>query len=321
MVEEIGQPGQPEQRDSVAEAVAEARERILARKKLIRQLSPEEIGRGLRELRRVIFERKEKGEAFHPLSDKELALLESAIEKYVSEGRLTTVERINSDSSYQVLRHDFISGKSEISSREFREASFEIADNLFRRLLKEHQPDSSRTVILLPWRAGLVFGKPALAKGFKKFWHFSVKRDEETLGAKTYYERIPSDLDRESAPDNIQVVIADPMLATGNTIASAIEHLKEFGVFEKNIIIVAVIAAPEGVDHILSRFPEVRILVDSLDEKLNKDGYILPGLGDFGDKFFEGIGKEWIEDLVNRGILSQQDKTALYKRLGFAEKQ
>jgi len=309
--------------DFAREATVEARERILARKELIKQLSPTEIEKGLRELRRVIFERKEKGEAFHSLSDKELALLESAIEKYVSEKRLTTVERINFDSSYQILRHDFISGKSEISSREFREASFKIADNLFSRLLEEHQPDSSRTVVFLPWRAGLVFGTLARDKGFKKFWHFGVKRDEKTLEVKTYYERIPSGLDREGAPDNrnIQVVIADPMLATGNTIASVIEHLKEFGVFGENIIILSLVAAPEGVDHILNRFPEVRILVASLDEKLNKDGYILPGLGDFGDKFFEGIGKEWVDDLAKQGILEEEDRLALYKRLGFAEKQ
>jgi uracil phosphoribosyltransferase len=82
------------------------------------------------------------------------------------------------------------------------------------------------------------------------------------------------------------VVILDPMLATGGTLKMAISLLKKEGVQEENIIIACVVAAPEGITELYNSYPKVKLVMNTLDEKLNDKKYIVPGLGDFGDRFF-----------------------------------
>ena len=103
-------------------------------------------------------------------------------------------------------------------------------------------------------------------------------RDEETLKPVQYYYKVPSDL-------NERVVIAvDPMLATGNSSAAAIDLLKKSGA--KNIRFLCLLAAPEGVALMKEKHPDVQIVTASLDERLNENGYIVPGLGDAGDRMY-----------------------------------
>ncbi|MCY4462927.1 MAG: uracil phosphoribosyltransferase [Albidovulum sp.] len=103
-------------------------------------------------------------------------------------------------------------------------------------------------------------------------------RDETTLTPVEYYFKVPADL-------NDRLVIAlDPMLATGNSSAAAISRLKEAGA--TNIRFMCLLAAPEGVERMLEAHPDVPIVTASLDERLNEIGYILPGLGDAGDRMF-----------------------------------
>jgi uracil phosphoribosyltransferase len=103
-------------------------------------------------------------------------------------------------------------------------------------------------------------------------------RNEETLEPVEYYVKLPADIaDRE-------VLLLDPMLATGNSTAAAVETLKRAGA--THITLIALIAAPEGVENITREHPDVRIVVASIDSHLNEKGYIVPGLGDAGDRLY-----------------------------------
>ncbi len=111
-----------------------------------------------------------------------------------------------------------------------------------------------------------------------KVGHIGLYRDPETLKPVEYYCKLPSDIqDRE-------LIVTDPMLATGGSASAAITMLKEKGA--KNIKLMCLVAAPEGVEVINRDHPDVEIYVAALDEKLNDHGYILPGLGDAGDRIF-----------------------------------
>jgi uracil phosphoribosyltransferase len=103
-------------------------------------------------------------------------------------------------------------------------------------------------------------------------------RNEETLKPVKYYFKVPSEIDKRL------VIAVDPMLATGNSSAAAIDMLKEAGA--KNIIFLCLLAAPEGVARMKEAHPDVPIITASLDEKLNEVGYIVPGLGDAGDRIY-----------------------------------
>ncbi|MBS4913772.1 MAG: uracil phosphoribosyltransferase [Veillonella sp.] len=111
-----------------------------------------------------------------------------------------------------------------------------------------------------------------------KVGHIGLYRDPETLKPVEYYCKLPSDLtDR-------RIIVTDPMLATGGSAAAAITLLKEKGC--KDIQLMCLVAAPEGVEVVNKEHPDVRIYVAALDEGLNEHGYILPGLGDAGDRIF-----------------------------------
>jgi uracil phosphoribosyltransferase len=105
-----------------------------------------------------------------------------------------------------------------------------------------------------------------------------LARDEETLEPTVYLEKLVSDIDQRTA------LIIDPMLATGGTLIETVNILKRAGC--KDIMGLFLVAAPEGIDKVLAIHPELEIYTASIDERLNDNGYILPGLGDAGDKIF-----------------------------------
>lgn len=111
-----------------------------------------------------------------------------------------------------------------------------------------------------------------------KIAHVGLYRDEETLEPHTYFEKYP-----KTIHDGI-VMIVDPMLATGGSACAAIEMVKRQGA--KNIRLVCLVGAPEGVAVVEKEHPDVDIYLAALDEKLNEKGYIVPGLGDAGDRIF-----------------------------------
>lgn len=111
-----------------------------------------------------------------------------------------------------------------------------------------------------------------------KVGHIGLFRDPETLEPVKYYCKMPSDIAERD------VIILDPMLATGGSAAAAITFVKEYGV--KNIKLMNILAAPEGIARVQQEHPDVEIYVAAVDEKLNEHGYIVPGLGDAGDRIF-----------------------------------
>ena len=111
-----------------------------------------------------------------------------------------------------------------------------------------------------------------------KVGHIGLFRDPETHEPVKYYCKMPPDIaDR-------QVFIVDPMLATGGSASDAINFIKEYGC--KNITLMNILAAPEGLDRVQSDHPDVDIYVAGVDERLNENAYIVPGLGDAGDRIF-----------------------------------
>ena len=128
-------------------------------------------------------------------------------------------------------------------------------------------------------RAGIGMVEAALAlMPEAQVWHIGLFRDERTLRPIEYYNKLPS-----SATAQVCLVL-DPMLATGGSASATVDILKRWGA--KRIKYVGLIAAPEGVDALSAAHPDVPIHIAALDERLNDKGYIVPGLGDAGDRQF-----------------------------------
>ncbi|PSN59867.1 uracil phosphoribosyltransferase [Corynespora cassiicola Philippines] len=107
-----------------------------------------------------------------------------------------------------------------------------------------------------------------------------IQRDEETSKPKLYYDKLPEDIaDR-------WVLLLDPMLATGGSALMAVEVLKNRGVPEEHILFLNLIASPEGAKNFAEQFPKVRVVTAFVDQGLDEKNYIVPGLGDFGDRFY-----------------------------------
>ncbi|GIW23599.1 MAG: uracil phosphoribosyltransferase [Candidatus Sericytochromatia bacterium] len=109
--------------------------------------------------------------------------------------------------------------------------------------------------------------------------HIGLYRNEETLEPVEYYVKLPDNI-----PDNTIVIIMDPMLATGGSAISAIKTFKKRNA--KNIKYLSVIASIQGVKNVLENYPDIKIFTGALDNELNRNGYIVPGLGDAGDRCF-----------------------------------
>ncbi len=139
---------------------------------------------------------------------------------------------------------------------------------------------AGRKLALVPiLRAGLgmVDGMLTLIPA-AKVGHIGMYRNEETLEPVEYYCKLPGDIAERD------VIVLDPMLATGGSACDAISQLKKRGV--KHIKFIGIIAAPEGFERLKNTHPDVDIYVAAMDEKLNENGYIVPGLGDAGDRIF-----------------------------------
>ncbi len=140
-------------------------------------------------------------------------------------------------------------------------------------------------IIIAPiLRAGLIFSDIASEViPFASIQHIGMYRDEKTLKPVWYYNKTPIEFEQ---PENNVILLLDPMLATGNSAVEAIKLFANKGIPQKNIRFVSLISAPEGLNRIHSVYPDVRIITASIDAGLNSSGYIMPGLGDAGDRIF-----------------------------------
>ncbi|MBQ2680561.1 MAG: uracil phosphoribosyltransferase [Eggerthellaceae bacterium] len=111
--------------------------------------------------------------------------------------------------------------------------------------------------------------------------HLGMERDEVTHVARAYYAKMPKDVDKRPT------IIVDPMLATGGSAVAAIKYLRERGVY--NLSLMVLVAAPEGIEAVLEADEHVRIITCAIDDGLNENAYIVPGLGDAGDRIFGTI--------------------------------
>ncbi len=201
----------------------------------------------------------------------------------------------------KVISHPLITHKltnmrrKETGTKDFRESLNEIAGLMAYEITRDiplkdvvietpmcktTTQELARDIVLVPvLRAGLgmVDGITNLIPN-AKVGHIGLYRDHVTLLPTTYYAKFPSNL-----PGAV-VMVLDPMLATGGSATSAIAKVKAAGA--KIIKLVCVVGAPEGIKKIETDHPDVNIYISALDEKLNESGYIVPGLGDAGDRLF-----------------------------------
>jgi uracil phosphoribosyltransferase len=124
---------------------------------------------------------------------------------------------------------------------------------------------------------GMLDGVLSLISG-ARVGFIGLYRNEETLGPVEYYVKLPQDIAQRD------VILLDPMLATGNSTAAAVATVKGAGA--QSIRLIAIIAAPEGIERIQAEHPDVAIVVAAVDRELNDKGYIVPGLGDAGDRLY-----------------------------------
>lgn len=200
-----------------------------------------------------------------------------------------------------ILKHPLLTHKlailrrKETDTRNFRETLKEIAGLMAYEITRDlpvrdisietpigkcNTREIAMDVVLVPvLRAGL-----GMVEGISnliptaRIGHIGMYRDHVTLEPFTYYSKFPDNL-----PDAV-VMVLDPMLATGGSSTDAIQVLKNHGA--KTIKLVCVVGAPEGVERIMKDHPDVQIYLAGLDERLNENGYIIPGLGDAGDRLF-----------------------------------
>ncbi len=203
---------------------------------------------------------------------------------------------------FEVLDHPLIQHKLTLirdkhcSTKEFREIVNEISTLMAYEVSRDmplmdveietpigksiQKQISGKKVAIVPiLRAGLgmVDGMAELLP-VARIGHIGMYRDEETLKPTEYFVKLPSDISER------QVFVVDPMLATGGSAIMAVDALKKRGA--KDIRFCSLVAAPEGAKALQEAHPDIDIYTAALDEKLNEDGYIVPGLGDAGDRLF-----------------------------------
>ena len=204
-------------------------------------------------------------------------------------------------SKLYVMNHPLIAHKLSImrdkntTVKDFRECAHEVALLLGYEATKDMELEEfeletpitktigkriRRSIALVPiLRAGLGMVDALMDLiPAAKIGHIGLYRNEETLEPVEYYCKLPTDI------ENREVLVLDPMLATGGSAVAAINFIKKRGA--KNIRFVCIIAAPQGIEVLQKAHPDVDIYCGSVDEKLNENGYIVPGLGDAGDRLF-----------------------------------
>lgn len=199
----------------------------------------------------------------HPLIDHKIAILRD--EKTSMKEFRELVEEITTLMTFECLREGVPTTEIQVQT------PLEVCT--------QHVVQDDAIVIVPILRAGLgmVNGIHVLFPS-AKVGHIGLYRDEETLEPQEYYCKLPKQISEKL------VLVVDPMLATGGSACDAIDKLKKHGC--KNIKFMAVIGAPEGISRVAEAHPDVQIYVSTQDRCLNDHGYILPGLGDAGDRLF-----------------------------------
>lgn len=169
------------------------------------------------------------------------------------------------------------------ATKNLPQTDVEVETPLTKFTAKTITPDI--TIIISPiLRAGLIFTDEAVdILPQATIRHIGMYRDEKTLKPVWYYNKVPMPVDK---PESYYVFITDPMLATGNSLIEAIRLYVEKGIPQENICCVCMISAPQGINAVFNEFPNIKLIVAAVDSHLNERGYIVPGMGDAGDRIF-----------------------------------
>jgi uracil phosphoribosyltransferase len=186
-------------------------------------------------------------------------------------------EKDRSTSSFRRLLHEISVLMAYEVTRDMPTHMIEIETPLAKMM--SPVIDGKKTVFVIIMRAGSGFldGMLEVVPG-ARVGHVGLYRDPKTLGAVEYYFKMPHGMHERDA------IVLDPMLATGNSAVAAVDRLKE--THPKSIRFVCLLAAPEGIAHMQQHHPDVPIYTAAVDRQLNDHGYIVPGLGDAGDRIF-----------------------------------
>ena len=170
------------------------------------------------------------------------------------------------------------------ATKHLPQTEIEVETPLIKFITKTINPNIS--IIISPiLRAGLIFTDEAVdILPQAAIRHIGMYRDEKTLKPVWYYNKVPMPVDKPA--EDYYVYITDPMLATGNSLSEAIKLYLEKGIPEKNICCVCIISSPEGVKKVFEEFPNITLIVAAVDSHLNERGYIVPGMGDAGDRIY-----------------------------------
>ncbi len=163
------------------------------------------------------------------------------------------------------------------ATRDLKLTDVEITTPISKMMAKELAGKKLAVVPILRAGLGMVDGMLSMIPA-AKVGHIGLYRNEETLEPVEYYCKLPKDCAER------EVFVVDPMLATGGSAAAAITMLKNKGV--KKIRFMCIVAAPQGIERMQKEHPDVDLYVGALDDHLNENGYIVPGLGDAGDRIF-----------------------------------
>jgi len=209
---------------------------------------------------------------------------------------------MNTPAPVNVISHPLVQHKltllrrKDLSTSSFRRLlheismlmAYEVTRDMPTQLIEIETPmetmqspviEGRKTVFVVVMRAGSGFldGMLEVVPG-ARVGHIGLYRDPKTLVAVEYYFKMPHDMHERDA------IVLDPMLATGNSAVAAVDRLKETQ--PKSIRFVSLVAAPEGIDNMRRHHPDVPIYTAAIDRELNSHGYIVPGLGDAGDRLF-----------------------------------
>jgi uracil phosphoribosyltransferase len=201
-------------------------------------------------------------EVMHPLARHKLGLLR---------------ERETSTADFRRLVDELTLLLTYEATKDFPTEQVEIETPLERTTVERISGKKVAVCPVLRAGVGMLDGVLSLISG-ARVGFIGLYRDEETLQAVEYFVKLPNDIAERD------VLVLDPMLATGNSTAAAIETIKAAGA--TSIAVIAIIAAPEGIERVLADHPDVRIVVSAIDRGLNERGFIVPGLGDAGDRLY-----------------------------------
>jgi uracil phosphoribosyltransferase len=201
-------------------------------------------------------------EVVHPLARHKLGLLR---------------ERETSTADFRRLVDELTLLLTYEATKDFPTELVEIETPLERTTVERISGKKVAVCPVLRAGVGMLDGVLSLISG-ARVGFIGLYRDEETLQPVEYFVKLPNDIAERD------VIVLDPMLATGNSTAAAIETVKAAGATD--IVVIAIIAAPEGIERVLADHPDVRIVVSAIDRGLNEQGFIVPGLGDAGDRLY-----------------------------------